>query len=149
MPGTSQPSLPNEMYRVRRRFLSHILDMAAFVCAAFLAFELRFDGDLPAQQVHPMHTAMFIWVVLQSAAFIGCRVSWDHWRYTCTYDAARILVAGTIGSFLGGLVMVALLGPWGVPRSVYVLDWMLACLFTLCGRLAVRVVVTARTIGRN
>jgi len=149
MPGASQHSLPNQLYRMRRRVLSHLLDMAAFACAAFLAFELRFDGDMPAGFLHPMFLAMFIWVGLQSAAYIGCRVSWDHWRHTCTYDAARILAASVLGSILAGLVIVTLLGPWSVPRSVYVLEWMLACVFTLCGRLAVRVVVTAKMIRHN
>jgi FlaA1/EpsC-like NDP-sugar epimerase len=149
MPGSSQTTQHYDLYRVRRRLLSHLLDVAAFVCSAFLAFELRFDGALPAQLFHPMLITIFIWAGLQSAAFIALQVNWDHWRHTCTYDAARVLAAGSAGSIAGGLVIVLLLGPWAIPRSVFVLDWMIACLLPLSGRLAVRIAVTARMISRN
>ena len=139
MPGSSQPSRRNDLYRMRRRFQSHIFDAGAFACSAFLAFALRFDGAIPSNLLHPMFMTMVIWVGLQSAGFIACRVNWDHWRHTCTYDAARVLAAGTAGSIVSGLVIVMLLGPWSIPRSVYILDWMLACLMPLAGRLAVRI----------
>jgi FlaA1/EpsC-like NDP-sugar epimerase len=122
--------------------------MTAFFCSGFLAFELRFDGALPAQFLHRVWTAMCVWAVLKSAAFMLGRVSWDHWRYTSAYDVVRILLASTVGSILGGSVIFLLLGPWGIPRSVYVLDWLVACLLTLGGRLAVRLVVTTRMLDR-
>jgi FlaA1/EpsC-like NDP-sugar epimerase len=65
------------------------------------------------------------------------------------YDAARVLVASLAGSIAGVLVILMLLGPWSIPRSVYVLDWLLASLFTLGGRMAVRVAITARMLIRN
>jgi FlaA1/EpsC-like NDP-sugar epimerase len=36
-----------------------------------------------------------------------------------------------------------MVGPWGIPRSVYILDWLISCLLILGGRLVARVVVTA------
>jgi FlaA1/EpsC-like NDP-sugar epimerase len=41
------------------------------------------------------------------------------------------------------LVIFHLIGSWGIPRSVYILDWLISCLLTLGGRLAARVVATA------
>jgi FlaA1/EpsC-like NDP-sugar epimerase len=149
MPGSLQPSQYDELDPIWRRMLSYFLDLAAFSCSAFLAFELRFDGSLPAQILHPMLIAMCVWVLFQMAAFIACRVSWNHWRYTSTYDGLRVHVACLAGSIAGGSVIVLMLGPWGIPRSVYVLDWLLASLFTLGGRLAVRLVITAKMLSRS
>jgi FlaA1/EpsC-like NDP-sugar epimerase len=149
MLGTLQPFRNGKPSRIGRRLLSRFLDLVAFSCAAILAFELRFDGALPAQFLHPMWTAMCIWAVLQSLVFIACRVSWDHWRHTSVYDAARVLLANLAGSIVGGVIIFLSLKPWGIPRSVYVLDWLLACLLTLGGRLAVRVLITTRMLNRT
>jgi FlaA1/EpsC-like NDP-sugar epimerase len=134
--------------RIGRRLLSYSLDIAAFSSSAFVAFELRFDGALPAQFFRPMLVAMSIWMGFQLVAFIGCRVSWDHWRHTSASDGARVLIASSIGSIAGGLAIFLLLGTWAVPRSIYVLDWIVTCLLTLGGRMAVRVAVNARLLNR-
>ena len=144
-----QPVHRDELNHMWRPLLSFLLDLVAFSCSVFLAFELRFDGVLPARFLHPMYMAMFIWSGFQLAAFIGFRVSSDHWRHTSIYDAARVLVASLAGSVAGGLMILVLLGPLGIPRSVYVLDWLMASLLTLVGRFGVRVVITARKLGRN
>ncbi len=149
MLASSQSSHTFEISPIWRRILSYFLDTAAFLCSAIMAFELRFDGVVPAQFLDPMEVAMCTWAGLQLAAFIACRVSWDHWRYTSTNDALRLLLATFAGSIAGGLALSHMLGPWSIPRSVLVLDWLLAGLFTLGGRLAVRVVAATRMLRRG
>jgi len=133
---------------IGRRLIAYPLDLAAFALSTFLAFELRFDGALPAQYFHPMGVVLCIWAVAKSASFIVGAVNRGSWRHTSVHDAVRIVLAVSTGSMLGGLVIFLLLGPWGVPRSVYILDWLISCLLTLGGRLAVRAVVTARSRSR-
>ena len=78
---SSQPSRHYGLDRIRRRLLAYSLDMTAFFCSGFLAFELRFDGALPAQFLHRVWTAMCVWAVLKSAAFMLGRVSCEScWR---------------------------------------------------------------------
>jgi FlaA1/EpsC-like NDP-sugar epimerase len=134
--------------RIWRRFLVHSLDLAAFSLSAFLAFELRFDGALPAQYFHPMGVALCIWAGAKSASFIVGAVSQGSWRYTSASDAVRIVLANSAGSILGGLVIILLIGPWSLPRSVYILDWLISCLLTLGERLAVLLTVTAKSRNR-
>jgi len=124
------------------------LDLGAFALSTFLAFELRFDGALPAQYIHPMGVALCIWAAAKSAAFTVGAVSRGSWRHTSANDAMRIVLANSAGSILGGLVILLLVGPWGIPRSIYILDWLIACSLTLGGRLAVRVVLTAKGWNR-
>jgi FlaA1/EpsC-like NDP-sugar epimerase len=124
------------------------LDLAAFALSTFLAFELRFDGALPAQYFHPMGVVLCIWAVAKSASFIVGAVNRGSWRHTSVHDAVRIVLAVSAGSMLGGLVIFLLIGPWGIPRSVYILDWLISCVLALGGRLAVRVILTARSRSR-
>jgi len=90
-----------------------------------------------------MGVALCIWAAAKSAAFIVGAVSQGSWRHTSVFDAVRIVLANSAGSILGGLVIFHLAGSWGIPRSVYILDWLISILLTLGGRLAVRMVVTA------
>ncbi len=131
--------------RIWRRLLVNSLDMVTFVLSAFLAFELRFDGVLPAQYFHPMGVALCIWAGIKSASFIAGAVSQRSWRYTSASDAVRIVLANSVGSILGGLVIILLIGPWGIPRSVYILDWLISCLLTLGERLIVRLAISAKS----
>ncbi len=134
---------------LQNRLPGTVFDGAALALSALLAFELRFDFALPAIYLRPMEAALCIWVAAQSAAFLAARVDRGNWRYTSAHDAVRILLADTLGSMLGAVLIFVLLGPRGIPRSAYVLDWLLSCLFVLGGRLAVRVFVTAQRMPRG
>jgi len=90
-----------------------------------------------------MEVALGIWVVANSVVFVAGKLNRGNWRYTSTYDAVRVVVANSVGSVLGGIVLYVLLGPWGMPRSVYILDWLLCCLLTMGARLTVRMVYTS------
>ncbi|MGA3373212.1 MAG: hypothetical protein ABSC48_15770, partial [Terracidiphilus sp.] len=101
---------------MRNKLLGSLFDGGAFALSAMLAFELRFDFALPAIYLRPMEAALGIWVAAQSAAFIGARVDRENWRYTSAYDAVRIILANSVGSMLGAVIIFVLLGPWGIPR---------------------------------
>jgi FlaA1/EpsC-like NDP-sugar epimerase len=138
----------HRMKHLVRLLARYPVDLAAFVLSAFLAFELRFDGALPAQYFHPMVVALCAWAGAKSAAFIAGAVSRGSWRHTSVFDAVRLLLANSAGSIVGGLAIVYLLGPSRIPRSVYILDWLISSLLTLGGRLTIRVIVTARSRSR-
>ena len=131
--------------RIWRRSIAYSLDLAAFAISAILAFGLRFDFALPAQYYRPMWVALCIWAAAKSASFVIGAVNRGSWQHTSVHDAVRIVLAVSAGSVLGGIVIFSLVGPWGVPRSVYILDWLFSWLLTLGGRLAVRVFVTTRS----
>jgi FlaA1/EpsC-like NDP-sugar epimerase len=91
---------------------------------------------------------MAVWPTVKMASFAVAGVNRGYWRYTSLYDAQRIALANTAGSFLGGLTIVMLLGPWGIPRSVYILEWIISCFLILGGRLIIRAAVIARSTRR-
>jgi FlaA1/EpsC-like NDP-sugar epimerase len=132
-------------HRIWRLSLVYFLDLAAFALSTFLAFELRFDGAVPAQYFRPMVVALCIWAAAKSAFFLIGAVNQRSWRHTSVHDAVQVVLAASAGSILGGLVIFLLVGPWGIPHSVYILDWLISCVLALGGRLAVRVIFTARS----
>jgi len=56
-------------------------------------------------------------------------------------------MANSAGSVLGAVAILVLVPPRGIPRSVYILDWLLSCLLTLGGRLIVRMAVSPTSRG--
>ena len=126
------------------RVIGYFLDWAAFALSGYFAFQLRFDGAVPTDYFHSMEVAVVVWVVLKSIAFICLKLDRGNWRYTSTYDAVRIMIANSLGSVLGGVVLFELLGPGRMPRSVYIIDLLLSCLLTFGLRLSVRLMFAAR-----
>ena len=131
------------------RGIGYLLDGATFALSGVLAFELRFDFELPASYLRPMQLSLCIWVAVKLGAFILGRLDRGGWRYTSAYDAVRIVLENTLGSILGGLSILFLLGLWEIPRSVYILDWLVSCLLTLGCRLVVRVFATNRRLRQR
>jgi FlaA1/EpsC-like NDP-sugar epimerase len=125
-------------------FPSYVFDLIAFTLSVFLAFQLRFDGALPAVYRHSMVVALCVWTVAKLVAFFVGGVSGGYWRYNSIHEAVRVVLVNTAGSILGGTIIFVLLGRWGIPRSIYFLEWMVSCALTLGGRLIVRLVAIIR-----
>ena len=77
--------------------------------------------------------------------FVVGAVNRGFWQYTSIYDAQRIALANSAGSVLGAVTLIALLGPWGIPRSIYILEWIISSFLLLGGRLVFRAVAAARS----
>ena len=123
--------------------LASAMDLGAFTICGFLAFQLRFDGSVPTIYAHAMRQAICIWAVAKSAAFLFGAVNRGYWRYTSLDEAVRIGLANSVGSIVGGVIIV-LLGHPGLPRSIYILEWLISCSLTLGARFAVRLVMAAK-----
>ena len=116
--------------QVPRRLLASLMDMAGFTLCGLLAFQLRFDGSVPAIYAHGMRDAIFIWAVAKSAAFFFGAVNTGYWRYTSLDEAVRIGLANSAGSMVGSVIIVLAVHP-GIPRSIYILEWLTSCSFDL------------------
>ncbi len=145
MSPESRLARQHRAHHIWRQCVLYSLDLTVFTVSAFLAFELRFDGALPAQYLRAMWIALCIWATAKSACFIVCSVNRGSWRHTSVPDGVRIILAVSTGSILGGLALFLLAGPWGIPRSVYVLDWLISCVLAQGGRLAVRMILSAKS----
>jgi FlaA1/EpsC-like NDP-sugar epimerase len=127
---------------LRGTLFAYSFDCFTFALSVYFAFHLRFDGVPGADYRRSMWMAVCIWTWVKSAAFMLGTVNRGYWRYTSLHEVRRIVVANTLGSILGGAILF-LFGP-PIPRSIYILEWLVSCFLTVGSRLAVRVASTPR-----
>src|SRR5258708_21860992 len=106
MSPISLPARRTVVERIRWRLLASSRDLVVFAISTLLAFELRFDGALPAQYYRSLETALCVWAGAKTIAFTVGAVNRAYWQNTSIYDAKRIALANSAGSVLGGLTLV-------------------------------------------
>ncbi|MGA9625797.1 MAG: hypothetical protein WBQ65_15095, partial [Bryobacteraceae bacterium] len=135
-----------DIHRVARRLTHHhrwvvgTIQLAIFTVAGVLAFLLRFDFTVPAQERPHLLAAICVFVPAKIFAFYFFKMDRGWWRYASIRDVARLAAANLFGSVIGCLALLCF-APQGFPRSIYFLDFMLCFGMTAGVRLAVRLAV--------
>ncbi len=120
-----------------RRPVVVIAHLALWSAAFYGAFFLRFDGHIPAWYLRRTLYWLPTLLVLRALAHAQLGLFRGLWRYTGMRDLLKLIQAAAVSSSL--FVLVALfVGPQGVPRSVFVIDWLLALMAVGGMRLAIR-----------
>ena len=120
-------------------------DVLLVFAALYLAFHLRFDGVIPADQLQNM-AAVLPYLLLFRVGLALMRGIYDtRWRFASTPDTFRLAGTVLLGSLLFATLLLALRLP-SFPRTVVVIEGMLTLLFVAGTRLGVRRLgeVTAR-----
>jgi FlaA1/EpsC-like NDP-sugar epimerase len=144
MSPVSLPARRSVVERMQWRVFATFRDSVTFALSALLAFNLRFDGAVPRSFTHALWVGLCVWTTTKTVAFIVGGVNRGYWKDTSIYDGQRIALANSAGSLVGGVVLVGLLGPWGIPRSVYILEWIVSSFLILGSRLILRTLAIAR-----
>jgi FlaA1/EpsC-like NDP-sugar epimerase len=123
----------------RRSALIFVL-LAASVSAALAgAFLLRFDFDIPEEELARLEIAILLALPLKIAVYYFTLLDRGWWSNATFEDAKRILWATVAASAVSSSV-IAWTSQAGFPRSVYLLDLLLSFLFIIAGRFISRVV---------
>ena len=120
------------------RPLTVLLQLALVVVSSWIAFLLRFDGDLPpfAQQAF---WQMLPWLVaVRAFVFMPFRLYEGLWRYTSLYDLRAIVSGVAASSAVAFLLTQTALGPEVYPPSIHVVDSVLLTMLLGAVRLARR-----------
>jgi FlaA1/EpsC-like NDP-sugar epimerase len=98
---------------------------AALIAAAYLvAYLLRFDFAIPPRYQQTFLMTLPLLVAIRLAGFYLMGVYRGIWRYASVGDLVTILKATTVTT-LAFTALSAVVFELAVPRSVYVLDWVL------------------------
>jgi FlaA1/EpsC-like NDP-sugar epimerase len=124
------------------------LQLAAFLASGVAAFLLRFDFAIPNSYVRPLLLALCAWSVAKLIAFRVLDMGKGWWRYVTVQDLLRLGAANLLGSAIA-LAALLIITPQGVPRSVYILDFILCSALTAGMRLAVRLAADFSNIHRS
>ncbi len=136
------------MYLRGRHFI--LIDTVLISLAYFVAFVIRFDL-INYREFYERFSLITLGVVaLRLPIFYYFGLYRRLWRYASVRELVAIVIAVSVGSGLGLLIIVALglLGsesPFnGFPRSIIALEWLLTVAFVGGSRFAVRVVAEGR-----
>lgn len=109
----------------KKQILQVLVDLVLVPVACFAAYLLRFEGQIPAQQmkslvaVLPFLTAIKLMALSMSRAYRGV------WRYAGMADVLAVLKGSTIGTGVAVLMIGQTTGFQNISRGMFILDWLI------------------------
>jgi FlaA1/EpsC-like NDP-sugar epimerase len=126
--------------RITRLSLIVVLDLASIATATYLAFWLRFDGQIAPNFLAVYMQALPWLLAIRGLTFLPFGLYGGLWRYTGVWDLSRIVLAIFTSSVLLHLIVYRELGPALYPRSIVIIDSLLLVCFLGGTRLLWRIV---------
>ena len=124
-----------------RRVLLGVLDLGSVLLALYLAFFLRFEGDIPAEESSVMRSLFLMQVPLRMLFFYWYGLYRGMTRYASIEDLMTIFRAASLSSLTTVAANLLFYGFSGFPRSVLVIDWTLVIFLVGGSRFLVRTLV--------
>jgi FlaA1/EpsC-like NDP-sugar epimerase len=138
-------------YRYRRAAMV-LLESAFVVISNYLAFWLRFDGDITPYYVDLFKQTVLLIVVTRVLVFIPFRLYKGLWRYTSLWDLRNIIAAVFTSSAIISVIIINFVkvpGDARYPRSIFLIDALLLLFFMTGIRLSRRVYREMRSARRE
>ena len=103
-----------------------LVDLLLTVAGNYFAFWLRFDGAIPAASWDLWRETIPLLVLLRGLTFIPVHLYDSVWQYVGLRDLRAIVASVTASSVLFCLLIRGVLGLRAYPRSVFLMDLVLA-----------------------
>ena len=126
---------------ILRAFFVYSIEIAIIVFAAVLSVLLRFDFAIPPYFAKPLRVAILVWIPVKLVAFKLLALDRRWARFVSLSDLVRLAVSNLTGSVLSAAILIATGS--GVPRSAYIID------FVLCITLTAGIRITIRVVGES
>jgi FlaA1/EpsC-like NDP-sugar epimerase len=109
------------------------------LCAlsVFVAFQLRFDYDVPLYYKRYLYIVLIVWPIVKLAVFFLFGLSRGWWRYVSLSDLVRLTMANLAATTAVTMVTLFTLPP-GFPRTIYLIDFLLCLGLTAALRISRR-----------
>jgi UDP-GlcNAc:undecaprenyl-phosphate GlcNAc-1-phosphate transferase len=122
----------------KRRIFEVLLDVVLITLAYYGAYVLRWDGQLPKEQLAIFMKTLPLVIIMQIASLLAGGVYRGLWRYLGLADLLVIARAILGGSAVSALVVFAMYRFHGPSRAVFLLDILLLVLLLSASRLSFR-----------
>ena len=129
LPFNSLPAFLNEVFDVFTLFKSRnfyvmvLLDGALLALSLFLAYYLRFDGEIPARELERF-AGLVVWVVpVKVGIFLLFGLYRGMWRYTGIEDLKNLIKACVTSSGIIVVFLILTVRFEGYPRSIFPIDF--------------------------
>jgi FlaA1/EpsC-like NDP-sugar epimerase len=105
------------------------IQLMVLLFAYRLAYELRFDFHIPAEEVRRYWATLPLLVAVRLAAYSATGVFRGYWQHFGTRDLLTLTEGATLGSLVFAALLVIVGELPGVPRSVLLIEWAGAIFF--------------------
>ena len=112
-----------------------------FTASALISFLLRFEFNIPRDELSSLYTATITWIVIKLLVFHIAGLNRGWWRFVSVHDIRLLAIANTTASAISFAVIS--LATSGFPRSIYIIDLLVCFLSTSGLRIIVRVMMEA------
>jgi FlaA1/EpsC-like NDP-sugar epimerase len=126
--------------RVKRLMLVGSLHLAIIPVSTYLAFWLRFDGNIPPEYFVTFAQTLPWLFLIRGITFAPFGLYGGLWRYAGIWDLSRIVLAVFTSSTLLQVLVYRSLGPGTYPRSIVIIDSLVLVFFLGGARLLRRMV---------
>ncbi len=122
------------LYRTAKQLLRHrktvvsSVEVSIAAVALFLAFQLRFDFNIPESYWPHLTIALLIGLPIKLFFSLAFGVHRHSFRYVCVQDFARLMMVQLCATGTGSLILAWIVT--GFPRSVYFLHFLLSLVLT-------------------
>lgn len=126
---TSKFTKVYDIVLAHRRKIVAVIHIVLIALANFLAYSLRFDGDIPDAELNLMLLTLPWLVIVRGCVFGLLRLYEGLWRYSGIWDLRNIIM-GVIGSSILFYATIRLTpGLEAYPRSIIIIDSLLLVFF--------------------
>ena len=133
-------NLPN--FRNLNFYVMFVADMLIFTVALYFAYLFRFDFVIPGKYIIQFKGMLKYVLVLKGSMFLVFGLYRGMWRYTSLDDFWRLIKVTAAQNLILISFVVFRFTFIGVPRSVFVLDWVLTLVLCSGLRLSIRAFFT-------
>ena len=113
----------------------------------YLSYALRFDFAIPDHYFNDLGYVFIILLFSKLSSFLFFKLYKGMWRFTSISDLINVLKSTFIASLFSISVILLILGPNAVPRTVLLIDYLLTTIGIAAVRASVRIYSTKFVIG--
>lgn len=113
------------MLKTQRLVLLLFADAAIIAAAVVASYALRFDGVIPPQYATQIPWVAMGFIAVQTGFLVALGLYNRVWAYASLPELFNIVIATAAGS-IGLWALNAFYRPFVVPRSVFVIEWLLS-----------------------
>ena len=134
------------LQQTKRLLVVHFFYVIALLCSYFLAYELRFDFDVP-DNFREQRNGNFLWVMGLKWLFLWQAGQFKSiMAYFHLHDALRLFVALALVGFCLLFMWYSLGGTRVAPRSVILTDFLLGFFMIAAFRVSLRLRLSGSTL---
>ena len=122
-------------------------DMLIIGASLYLSYALRFDFAIPDHYFNDLGYVFIILLFSKISSFLFFKLYKGMWRFTSISDLINVLKSTFIASLFSISVILLILGPNAVPRTVLLIDYLLTTIGIAAVRASVRIYSTKFVIG--